>query len=122
MTLQETAIEPAPTAAVDAVFPAQDLALPAGPIATAVTDADSGSEPSAVFGPRRSSPFAALVPGQGGGSNCLYVGHWLDVETSTFNSIRLPLSRRSKKAATSRAQLAARRHLDRANCSTSHLK
>jgi hypothetical protein len=28
----------------------------------------------------RSVPFAALVPGQGGGSNRLCVGHWLDAE------------------------------------------
>ena len=28
----------------------------------------------------RSEPFAALVPGQGGGSNRLCVGHWLDAE------------------------------------------
>jgi hypothetical protein len=28
----------------------------------------------------RIAPLAALVPGQGGGSNRLCVGHWLDAE------------------------------------------
>jgi sugar phosphate isomerase/epimerase len=28
----------------------------------------------------RSAPFAALVPGQGGGSNRLCVAHWLEAE------------------------------------------
>jgi REP element-mobilizing transposase RayT len=51
MTLQETAIEPSPTPAVGAGSAAQELALRAGPIATAVTEAVGGSEPSAEFDP-----------------------------------------------------------------------
>ncbi len=47
----------------------------------------------------RGPPLAALVPGQGGGSNRLCVGHWLDTEPSTDISITLSLEeRRSARA------------------------
>jgi REP element-mobilizing transposase RayT len=51
MTLQETATEPASTTAVGADSPPHELALQAGPIATAVADAVGGSQPPADSGP-----------------------------------------------------------------------
>ena len=50
LTLQETAAEPASTAAVGAASPRQDTASEAGPVATAVGDAVGGSQPAADSG------------------------------------------------------------------------
>ncbi len=50
----------------------------------------------------RSAPLAALVPGQGGGSNRVCVGHWLDAEPSTHISSTLSLEERGRLARSTR--------------------
>ncbi len=50
----------------------------------------------------RGSPFAALVPGQGGGSNSPCVGHWLDTGPPTDISITLSLEERGRLAHSAR--------------------
>ena len=50
----------------------------------------------------RSAPLAALVPGQGGGSNRLCIGHRLDAEPSTDISVRLPLEELGRLARSTR--------------------
>jgi hypothetical protein len=44
------------------------------------------------------APLAALVPGQGGGSSRLYVGHWLETEPQTDISISFSLEERGRLA------------------------
>src|ERR1017187_5587455 len=44
----------------------------------------------------RGTPLAALVPGQGGRSNRLCVGHWLDTEPETDISMTLSLEERGR--------------------------
>ncbi len=61
------------------------------------------------------APLAALIPGQGGGSSRLCIGHQLDIEPSKDTSMRLPLEESERLA----PQLTARRRLDRASRSTS---
>ena len=89
LTLQETAAESVSTTAVGAASPRRESASEAGPVAIAVADAVDASQPSADQGGGgpieltrrcRDTPLAALVPGQGGRSNRLCVGHWLDTE------------------------------------------
>ena len=46
----------------------------------------------------RRSPLAALVPGQGGGSSRICIGHQLDIGPSKDTSIRLPLKESDRLA------------------------
>ncbi len=68
----------------------------------------------------RGTPLAALVPGQGGRSNRLCVGHWLDTESQTDISMTLSLEERGRLARSPRCHAPCRQ--DRANRSTSHVK